>query len=81
MNEILADLAIDTILWFELVDDDVLHPDTAVKILEGWSARLNELGASDRLWFCDRLRARAAVARDTQARLALDALREYLLDG
>lgn len=80
-DELLADLVLDDIVWLELVDEETLHPDTAVNMLEGVSAALNTLGASDRLWLLDRIRARAAAEQRPRAKEALEALAGYLLDG
>jgi hypothetical protein len=80
-DELLADLVLDTMVWFELVDDDTLHPDTAVNMLEGYTAGFQRLGASDRLWLYERVRARAAQERDLKAKRLLEAVAGDLLDA
>jgi hypothetical protein len=79
-DEILADVAIDTFLWFELVDDDTLHPDTAVGMIESCAAAFGRLDPSDRRWLHERVSARAVGDSDPAAKQALEALAEFLLD-
>jgi hypothetical protein len=80
-DEILADMVADTIVWLELVDDETLDPDLAVKLMEGDLARLFELDPADRLWLVDRLRNRAATDPRPDWRLALAELAEDLADA
>lgn len=80
-DEVLADMVVDTIVWLELVDDETLHPDLAVKLVEEDYARLLELAPTDRRWLVDRIRARAATDPREGWRIALGRLAEDLADA
>ena len=52
MNSIpLMQIVLDTVLFFELCDDNVVHPDEAVRQLEAISTELKRLSISDRQEF------------------------------
>ena len=72
---------LDSVLWFELVDDETLDPDTAVAMNEAYLAALQALGEPDRQWLAVRARERAAAEGDTHARETLEQLAEALLDA
>ena len=63
MNTILADAVLDMVAWFELVDDDTLDPDLAVKALEQLAYHLHKLEGADRAAFVEHARARVRSER------------------
>jgi hypothetical protein len=80
-EKLLADLVLDTLVWFELVDDATLHPDAAVNMLEEYTWRLGTLDAQGRSWLIDRIDAKYEAESRPRARNALEALKEALLDA
>ena len=71
---------LDSVLWFELVDDETLHPDTAVAMNEAYLAGLETLAEPDRQWLAARVSAHADAESDEHARETLERLAEFLLD-
>lgn len=51
MNNILMEIVIDTICFFELIPDEVLDPDIAIGELEGIGASLKQLSLAERKEF------------------------------
>jgi hypothetical protein len=79
MNEALADAVLDMVAWFELVDDETLDPDVAVKALEQLANHLHRLDGADRARFVEHARARARGERDPRYRRAFEAVVDDLL--
>jgi hypothetical protein len=80
-DEILAQLVLDSVLWFELVDDETLNPDTAIGMNEAYLAGLQTLSEQDRQWLAARARERAGEEHGAHARETLEQLAEALLDA
>jgi hypothetical protein len=59
LREVLADLVVGFAVFAELSDEDELHPDSALKWLETIVVGLRQLGASDRLWLYEHVKAAA----------------------
>ena len=79
MTEILADAVLDMVAWFELVDDETLDPDLAVKALEQLAYHLHRLDGIDRARFVEHARARARAERDPRYRRTFEAVVDDLL--
>ena len=71
LADVLADLVLNLVVSAELADEDEIHPDTAVRLLEGTVAELQGLGASDRLWLHEHVAAAAREERHPDRRRVL----------
>jgi hypothetical protein len=80
LREVLADLVLDTVVSAELAGEHEIHPDTAVKWLEGILSALRLLGASDRLWLYDYVKTAAATEPHPDRRRVLEWLAGELLE-
>ena len=79
-DEVLADAVLDMVAWFEVVDDETLDPDVAVKALEQLAYHLHRLEGGDRAAFVERARARARTERDPRYRRAFEEVADDLAE-
>jgi hypothetical protein len=80
LREVLAGLVVDLVVFAELGDEAEIHPDTAVKLLEGAVAEFGRLGTSDRLWLYDYVRGLVAQEAHPDRRRVLEWLAAELLE-
>ena len=80
LREVLAGLVVEIVVGAELAGEHEIHPDTAVKLLEGIMAALAQLGAADRLWLNEYVRALAAREPHPDRRRVLSWLAGELLE-
>jgi hypothetical protein len=80
VNAALADVTIETIVLAQVSSADEMHPATAMKLLDSCMRRLNQLGASDRLWLFFRVKAALASESCPHRKQVLDWLAWELLE-
>jgi hypothetical protein len=80
LREVLADLVVNMVVFAELSGEHEMHPDTAVKWLEGIVAELQSLGATDRLWLYEHVKGAAADEPHPDHRHVLEWLAGELLE-
>jgi hypothetical protein len=77
-NEPLMDVVVQTVLFLELSDQNIVDDDAAVAMLESIAATLQGMSGPEKEAFKQYLRARVAQSSDHKERQVLEAMADAL---